>query len=153
MNRALSFLGLARKAGALEIGEESTGIAARSGKAVVLLSASDASENTLRRIYNFAADYGLPHLALPFTKDELGRALGAGSCAALALMNAGLAANFTEKLEAEFPGRFTQTLELLRLKAERELREQERKEARARERSAVKGKLASSKRKGRKMNG
>jgi len=144
-------LGLARKAGAVEIGEESTGIAARSGKARALFTASDASENTLRRVRNFAANYDLPHLELPFTKDELGDALGVSSCAALAMTDAGLAASFAEKLEAEFPGRFTQPLELLRLKAEKI--EQRKREARAHERNLRTGKLASSKRKGRKMNG
>ncbi|HHU06638.1 MAG TPA: 50S ribosomal protein L7 [Clostridiales bacterium] len=151
MSRALGILGLARKAGALEIGEESAGIAARSGKARALLTANNASENTLRRVYNFAAKYGLPHLALPFTKDELGKAVGVSSCAALAFMSAGLAASFAEKLEEEFPGRFTQPLELLRLKADRI--EQRKKEARAHERNVRTGKRASSKRKGRKMNG
>jgi ribosomal protein L7Ae-like RNA K-turn-binding protein len=150
MSRALGILGLARKAGALEIGEESAGIAARSRKARAFLTAQDASGNTVRRIENFASISGLPHLALPYTKDELGDALGVRACAALAFTNAGLAANFTEKLEAEFPGQYTQPLEFLRLKAEKI--EQRKKEARAHERNVRTGR-ASSKQKGRKMNG
>lgn len=151
MNKALGVLGLARKAGALEIGEEAAGMAARSKKARALLTANDASGNTVRRIVNFAEIAGIPHLALPYTKDELGGALGARACAALAFRDAGLAANFTEKLEAEFPGKYTESLEILRLKAEKI--EQRKKEARAHERNLQTGKWASSKRKGRKMNG
>jgi len=151
MNKALGVLGLARKAGALEIGEEPAGIAARSKKARALLTANDAAENTVRRIVHFADIARIPHLTLPYTKDELGGALGVRACAALAVTDAGLAASFTEKLEAEFPGKYTQPLEILRLKADKI--EQRKKEARAHERNVQTGKWASSKQKGRKMNG
>lgn len=45
----LHLLGLAKKAGRLEIGEEPVGAAARAHQARVLLLAADAAPNTVRR--------------------------------------------------------------------------------------------------------
>ena len=53
MNKALNYLGLAKKAGLLEIGEENTGAAIRGGKARLVLLASDASDNAGRRAEGF----------------------------------------------------------------------------------------------------
>ena len=49
----LHLLGLAKKAGRLEIGEEPVGAAARAHQARVLLLAADAAPNTVRRAAHF----------------------------------------------------------------------------------------------------
>ncbi len=150
MSRALGMIGMARKAGMLEIGEEQSSIAAHSRKARALLTASDAAENTLRRI-KAAGKAGIPHIALPYTKEELGSALGVRACAAVAVTDAGLAKNIAEKLESEMPGRFTEALETLSKKSEKT--DQQKREARAHERNLKSGKHASSKQIGRNTNG
>ena len=50
-DKALRFLGLARRARLLEVGEEPVGIACRAGHARLLLSPQDAADHTFRRAY------------------------------------------------------------------------------------------------------
>jgi len=47
-------LGLAKKAGRLEVGEEPVGAAARARDARLIVVAEDAAENTVRRVRHFA---------------------------------------------------------------------------------------------------
>ena len=49
MDKALGYLGLMRKANAVAIGETDTGAAAKSGKAVLICLAADASDNAAKR--------------------------------------------------------------------------------------------------------
>ena len=70
----LHLLGLAKKAGRLEIGEEPVGAAARAHQARVLLLAADAAPNTVRRAAHFGESGGALWLQMPFTKAELGAA-------------------------------------------------------------------------------
>ena len=100
MDNALHLIGIARRAGRLEVGEEPVGAAARAGHARLLVLAADAAGNTLRRCSHFAQAGQAPLLQCPFTKAELGLATGRGSCAMLAFTDAGLAAAFASKLAA-----------------------------------------------------
>ena len=88
--KALLLLGLARKARKLEIGEEPCGIACRSGKAKLLL--------TFRRARSYCRAGKPPYLCVPFTKDELGDALGCNACALCAILDAPFAKAFLEDL-------------------------------------------------------
>ncbi len=117
----LTFLGLCLKAGRLEIGEESCGAAARAKKARLVLSASDAAHGSLMRAENFAETARCPYAVLPFTKEELGAAVGRGTPGLLAVTDFGLAAAFLEKLSAECPGRYEEQTETARVAAERAL--------------------------------
>ena len=54
MERILSMIGLAKKAGLVEIGEEPVGSAARAKHARVILVAGDAAASSVRRAYSFA---------------------------------------------------------------------------------------------------
>ena len=76
MHKALNYLALARKAGHAELGEEPVGGAARAGKAYVILVAGDAGDHTWRRAKAFAAGTDQQAVKLPFTKDEMGMAIG-----------------------------------------------------------------------------
>ena len=77
----LSLLGLAMRGGRLAVGEEPVEAAARARDARVLLLAADAAEGTRRRCEHFAAHGDCLWLRVPFTKEELGRALGRTSVA------------------------------------------------------------------------
>ena len=54
IGQMLSMLGLAKKAGRVEIGEEPVGAAARARKARVILVAQDAGPSSQRRAFSFA---------------------------------------------------------------------------------------------------
>ncbi len=103
MNRELSLLGLASKAGKLAIGDEAVSGTIRHGKARLVVIASDAAANTKRR---FELDPGENHckrVEIPATKAELGGALGRSTCAVCALCDIGFAASFLRILTAAYP--------------------------------------------------
>ena len=81
MDKLLNLIGLAKKAGKLEVGEEPVGAAARSKHARLILIASDAADNTRRRALHFGEAGECICLEIPPTKEDLGRALGRTSCA------------------------------------------------------------------------
>lgn len=125
--RALGYLGLARRGNRIALGEEPCGIACRGGHARLLLVARDAGDHTFRRARSFAQSGKPPVLTAPFTKEELGAAVGMRACALAALTDAPLALAFVEALdqqEAHGP-----ILELLRTQTARVA--QRRKEEKA----------------------
>ena len=97
-SRALHLLGIARKANRLAIGEEPAGIACRSGKARLLLVASDAGEHTVRRAQSFCRTGKPAWTQIPFTKEALGNGLGCNACALCAVLDPALALAFLEAL-------------------------------------------------------
>lgn len=107
MDNALRLLGLAKKAGRLEIGEEPVGAAARARKAKMLILACDAAANTVRRAAHFGEAGNVLFLISPYSKAQLGQAVGRASCAMLAFTDPGFAASFTEKLAAQDPERYS----------------------------------------------
>ena len=123
----LHLLGLAKKAGKLEIGEEPVGAVCRARHARLLLLAQDAAPNTRRRAAHFGEAGNVLWLEIPYTKDELGFHLGRSSCAMLALTDAGFAATLVEKLAARDPFRYGPAAEQLRTKADRMLQRQREK--------------------------
>lgn len=129
---ALNILGIARKAGRVDIGDEQVSSAARAHSARLIILASDAADNTARRIRNLPGNGKV--VTVPFTKDELGAVFGKNSCAAASISDARLAKNFLEKLEAMEPGGYTEALEELTRQAERVDRRQAEKKAHERNR-------------------
>lgn len=69
----LSLIGLCLRGRNLEVGEEPVEAVARARDARVLLLASDAADNTARRVQHFAEAGQCVWLRIPFTKQELGR--------------------------------------------------------------------------------
>lgn len=118
-NNILSLLGLALRGGRLAVGEEPTALAAKSGQARLILLASDAAGNTLRRAEHLAREGHCLYLALPFSKAELGGALGRGTAAVAALTDTGLAAAVTERLAAQDPERYGEAAARMDLKRRR----------------------------------
>ena len=96
---ALRFLGLARRAGCLALGEEQTRRAVRSGKAKLLLLAADAAPNAVKRAEELSESRAVPLIRLQADKDRLADALGAPVFAMAALCDAGFAAAFQKKMQ------------------------------------------------------
>ena len=135
---ALHLLGLARKAGHIEVGEEPAGAACRGRKARVLLLACDAAENSVRRAQHFAEAGATLCVQTPFTKAQMGMAVGRESCAMAALTDAGLAASLMKKLAASDPERYAQAAAALDTRAQRALQRQ--REKRQHEKNMARGK-------------
>lgn len=137
-NAALHLLGLARKGGRIEVGEEPAGALCRARKARLLILAADAAENTVRRGSHFAEAGNTICVRTPFTKAELGAAVGRESCAMAALADAGLAASLMKKLAAQEPERYGEAAAALEEKAKKVLQRQQEK--RRHEKNAARGK-------------
>ena len=97
--RALHLLSLAKKGGNIQLGEENTGAACRAGHARLILVASDAADNAFHRARTFSAAGKTTFIRVPFTKEELGRALGRGVCAMAAVTDVSLAQAFVRALD------------------------------------------------------
>lgn len=98
-NKALNLLSLSRKAGRIEVGEEPMCAAARACHARLVVIASDATDHTKRRAKASVAGTDQPVITVPYTKDELGAALGRSSVAVAALTDAALALAFIQALD------------------------------------------------------
>jgi len=102
INRSLSHLGMAKKAGLLAVGSEAAAIAARRGEAKLIITASNASDGAIRRAKANAESNGVKYLAVPFTMFELGSIAGRGSPGTIAFLDKGLAEGFIKRMaEAE----------------------------------------------------
>ena len=98
MDKSLNLLGLARKGGMAELGEEPVGAAARALHAHLIIVASDASDHTWRRAKSYAAGTDQQCIRIPFTKDEIGFVIGRTSLAMAAITDAALALSFVKAL-------------------------------------------------------
>ena len=107
----LRLIGLMRRAGKLETGEEGCRAAARAGKAVLILAASDASDNAKDRASQFSKACGAALLVTAASKAELAEAAGVSGGAMMAVCDAGFAAALLEKLDEEDPGSCAALLE------------------------------------------
>ena len=136
MDKALNYMALARKARLIEAGEEPVGAAARAQHARLIVVASDASDHTWRRAKSFVAGTTQQTLRVPFTKEELGFAVGRQELAVAAFTDAALAASFVKALPQ--PEKYKAVLEALEAKAARQ--RQRQKEAKAHERNVRVGK-------------
>ena len=115
----LSLLGLALRGGNLAVGEEPVEAVARARDARVLLLASDAADNTRRRVEHFAEAGQCLWLRIPFTKAELGRAVGRSSAAVTAVTDIGLANTIVHRLAELDPVKYDEAAAKLELKAKR----------------------------------
>ena len=136
MDKALNFLALARKAGRVELGEEPAGAAARAQKARLIIVASDATDHTLRRAKSFVAGTEQICLKVPYTKDELGMAIGRTALALAAFTDPALALGFLKALGN--PEKYAAELASLDKRTKRI--QQRQKEAKAHEKNVRTGK-------------
>ena len=91
MDKALNYLSLARKGGLAELGEEPVGAMCRTGKAYLVMVASDASDHTWRRAKSFVAGTEQQCVRLKVTKEEMGFVVGRQSLAIAAITDPALA--------------------------------------------------------------
>ena len=134
MDKALNYLSLARKAGRIELGEEPVGAVARAKKARLVLVASDAGDHSWRRAKSFVAGTEQLCMKVPFTKDQLGEAIGRTALAIAAFTDPALALAFAKALPQPDP----ELLESLEKRAARIAQRQ--KEAKAHQRNKRTGK-------------
>ena len=115
----LSMLGLALKAGRVEVGEEPVGAAARAKKARVIFVAQDAAPSSVRRAQSFARTGSTLCVTLPADKDALGRSLGRSSVAMCAVTDIGFAESLVKKLAALDSETYQDAADTLAVKAKR----------------------------------
>ena len=99
----LSLLGLVKRAGMLEAGDEAVRAAITAGKVRLVLCASDASDRT-RETFSFIAEStGVAFISVEETKEDIGNALGRRPAATVAVCDAGFAAALAKKLAEKLP--------------------------------------------------
>ena len=136
MDKALNYMALARKAGRIELGEEPVGAAARALHAVLVLVAEDASDHTWRRAKSFVAGTNQQCVRVPFSKDDLGLAIGRSALAIAAFTDPALALAFVKALPQ--PEKYAEAQAALADRAKRV--QQRQKEAKAHVKNVKKGK-------------
>lgn len=102
-NKVFSLLGLAIRGHNLVSGEFQTENAVKSGDAMLVILAEDASANTKKLFRNKSSYYGVP-VYVYGTKESLGGAIGKELRSSLAVCDAGLARAVIKALEQEGAG-------------------------------------------------
>ncbi len=97
-DNTLNLLGLARRGGNLVMGEEPVSDVCQQHKARVVFLAKDAGDTICRRAARMAESGNAPLVTLPWSKAELGSALGRSTCALVALTDQGLASTVLTRL-------------------------------------------------------
>lgn len=97
-DRILSNLGLAQKAGQIASGEFSVEKAVKSGLAHLVIVASDASDNTKKKMSNMTTFYEVP-IFYYASKDELGNCIGKEYRSMVAVLHPGFADSIQKQLE------------------------------------------------------
>lgn len=96
-NRVISLIGLSMKAGKIASGEFATEKAVKTGKAYLVITAEEASDNTKKKFRNMCEYYQVPYYEFG-EKVELGRAIGKEFRASLAVTDENLAAALEKQL-------------------------------------------------------
>ena len=136
MDKVLNYIGLARKAGRAELGEEPVGAAARALHAHLVIVAADASDHTWRRAKSYVAGTDQQCIRLPYSKDEVGMAIGRQELAIAAITDPALALSLVQALPQ--PEKFASVMAVLEDKVQRQRKRQA--EAKAHKRNVRKGK-------------
>lgn len=97
-NKIFSLLGLAMRGRNLVSGELQTVESVRTGSAMLVIVATDASENTKKLFRDKCSFYEVPVYEYG-TKEELGRAIGKEYRSSLGVCEAGLADSIIKQLE------------------------------------------------------
>lgn len=92
-------IGLAKRAGAVTVGAESTLEAIRSGKAKLVLVAQDASDNTKKSIGDKCAFYSVCSEEIDATVTELGSTVGKRPVATVAFTDTNFVKAYRKSLQ------------------------------------------------------
>lgn len=96
--KALRLIGMALRARRLEVGVDSVSGLIGSGRARLVVVTRDASPRAAARMRDFAEQNDVRFITAPFTKEELGRALGRAECAAVGTADSGFAKAIAESI-------------------------------------------------------
>lgn len=99
-NKILSLLGLAMKGHNLVSGETQTENAVKSGSAMLVIIAEDASENTKKHFLDKCSFYEVPAYVYG-SKEDLGRAIGKDIRSSVGVCDSGLAEAIIKRLETK----------------------------------------------------
>lgn len=99
-NKALSMIGLATKAGKTASGEFCTEREVKTGRAVLVIVAGDASDNTKKKFHNMCEFYKIPMICFA-DKDTLGYAMGKEFRASLAVLDEGFAKGILKHINTD----------------------------------------------------
>ncbi|ULO09741.1 ribosomal L7Ae/L30e/S12e/Gadd45 family protein [Paenibacillus sp. 19GGS1-52] len=97
MSKALSYLGLAMRAGKIVTGDEAVLKAVRSSEAKLVVLAGDASDNTQKKFRDKCGTYDIP-LVIAFHRDSLGASIGKVQRVVLAVTDKGFAEMISKQL-------------------------------------------------------
>ena len=97
-DKVLSLIGLAMKAGRCASGEMMTENETKSGRAKLVIIASDASDNTKKKFRDMCKFYRVP-IYFYGDKDTLGHAMGKEFRASLAILDKGFADGIRKELK------------------------------------------------------
>ena len=103
MQKTLSLIGLAKRAGRAVSGEGAVKDAIRYGKAQLVIIAVDASDNTKKSITNSCKYYEVP-CYICSTKETIGHALGREYNASVCITDSGFAAKIESRLQLNTNG-------------------------------------------------
>jgi ribosomal protein L7Ae-like RNA K-turn-binding protein len=117
-DKAIGYLGLMRRGGMIELGENGVAEAVRGRKAKLLLLVPDAGENARDRAESLAKGHGVPLAVLPYTREELSMALGKANTVMAAVTDAGFAQALMKTL-SESDGKYADIYELMVKRAAR----------------------------------
>lgn len=84
-NKLIGMIGLARRAGKLTFGSDAVVCDIEKNKAMAVLLSNDASLRTLGRIKDCCGQNGVKYALLPFSKTQLGRAIGRDDVAVVSI--------------------------------------------------------------------
>lgn len=116
--KALTLLGLMRRANAIEIGEENTGSAVREHSAKLVIVASDASENAQKRAAGYMHGSKAVLITVPFTKREISEHVGKPGCSMAAVCDIGFADAFVKLLTQLSPTEYEEAAQIIGNRAE-----------------------------------
>ena len=100
INRALSMISLATKAGKTKSGEFMTEKEVKEGRTHLVIVADDASDNTKKKFQNMCDFYQVP-IYFYKDKDTLGHAMGKEFRASLVILDEGFAKGIRKHIDTE----------------------------------------------------
>ena len=98
---SLKLIGLMRRANAVSPGQDKAIQDVKSGKAKLLIIPSDASKRTIRDAENAVKGKSAQLTTVPYTNDELSKAIGLDSCTMLSVNDKGFADALLKSLKKE----------------------------------------------------
>ena len=104
-DKVLSLIGLATKAGRTASGEFMTERETKSGRAALVILATDASDNTKKKFQNMCKYYQVP-IYFYGDKNSLGHAMGKEFRASLAILDEGFAKGIRRHLDSSIGGEY-----------------------------------------------